>query len=389
MHLFYLSGTYPLKYHSRAAASVAKAGAKYIRFDGRVVRPKYTTTYMQTITEMSALEKLEQELLKPSEALIADMKKLEGDILFLGVAGKMGPSMATLARQATELAGVKRRIIGVSRFSDPASKDELNAQGVETISADLLNEDDLKGLPDAPNVIYLAGQKFGTTGKESFTWAMNAYLPGRVAERYKNSRIVAFSTGNVYPFSPVTSGGMAEDQPADPVGEYGQSCLGRERIFQYFALKYNIPTLIYRLNYAIDLRYGVLLEIAKSVYEEKPIDLTTGFVNVIWQGDANEIALRALHRCEVPARILNVTGPETLSVKWAAEQFAAVLGKKARFEGEPKTTALLSNASLSHRWFGYPRVTIREMIEVIAAWVEHGGKTLNKPTHFQEREGKF
>lgn len=338
---------------------------------------------------MSELELLEQELLKPSEALIADMQTLEGDIILLGVAGKMGPSMARLARQAADMAGVRKRIIGVSRFSDPSTRAELEEYGVETIAADLLNEDHLAALPDAPNIIYLAGQKFGTTGKEPFTWAMNAYLPGRVAERYKQSRIVAFSTGNVYPFSPVTSGGVAEDQPTGPVGEYGQSCLGRERIFQYFASRYNTPTLIYRLNYAIDLRYGVLLEIAKSVAEQKPIDLTTGFVNVIWQGDANEIAIRALHHCEVPAKLLNVTGPETVSVKWLAEQFGSLLGKTPQFVNEPQPTALLSNASLAHQLFGYPRVTLREMIELTVRWIQQGGKTLNKPTHFQERAGKF
>ena len=338
---------------------------------------------------MSELELLEQELLKPSDALIQDMANLKGDILFLGVAGKMGPSMAKLAKQANDRAGVSRRIIGVSRFSDPSSKAELEAVGIETITADLLNEKELASLPDAPNIIYLVGQKFGTTGKESFTWAMNTYLPGRVAERYRKSHIVAFSTGNVYPFSPVTHGGAAEDQPTGPVGEYGQSCLGRERIFQYFSTRYDIPTLIYRLNYAIDLRYGVLLEIAKSVFEGKPIDLTTGFVNVIWQGDANEIAIRALHHCEVPAKVLNVTGPETISVKWIAEQFGSLLGKAPMFVNDPQPSALLSNASLAHKLFGYPRVTLREMIELTAAWVQEGGKTLNKPTHFQERNGKF
>lgn len=338
---------------------------------------------------MSELKLLEQKLLQPSEALVSDMQSLEGDIIMLGVAGKMGPSMARLARQAADLSGVKRRIIGVSRFSDPATRAELEDDGVETIAADLLNEDELASLPDVPNVIYLAGQKFGTTGKESFTWAMNAYLPGRVAERYRNSRIVAFSTGNVYPFSPVTDGGVAEDQPTGPVGEYGQSCLGRERIFQYFSMRYNIPTLIYRLNYAIDLRYGVLLEIAKSVAEQRPIDLTTGFVNVIWQGDANEIAIRALHHCDVPAKLLNVTGLETISVKWLAEQFGSMLGKTPEFVNEPQPTALLSNASLAHQLFGLPRVTLRQMIELTAAWLQQGGKSLNKPTHFQERTGKF
>ena len=338
---------------------------------------------------MSDLEMLEQELLKPSDALIADMKKLKGDIILLGVAGKMGPSMARLARQATDLAGVDRRIIGVSRFSDPATQAELEADGIETIAADLLNEEELASLPEAPNVLYLAGTKFGTTGKEAFTWAMNAYLPGRVAEKYKKSRIVAFSTGNVYPFSPVTHGGVSEDQPTGPVGEYGQSCLGRERVFQYFSSRYNTPTLIYRLNYAIDLRYGVLLEIARAVEEGRVIDLTTGFVNVIWQGDANEVAIRALHHCDVPAKILNVTGPETISVRWLAEQFGALFGKNPTFVNEPQPTALLSNASLAHQLFGYPRVTLRQMIAITAAWVQQGGKTLDKPTHFQERQGKF
>lgn len=338
---------------------------------------------------MTELELLERELLKPSDALVADMQSLRGDILLLGVAGKMGPSMARLAKEATERAGVDRRIIGVSRFSDPKTQAELESDGIETVAADLLNEDDLAALPDAPNILYLAGNKFGTTGKEAFTWAMNSYLPGRVAERYRDSRIVAFSTGNVYPFSPVTHGGVAEDQPTGPVGEYGQSCLGRERIFQYFSDKYNIPTLIYRLNYAIDLRYGVLLEIAKAVNEQRSIDLTTGFVNVIWQGDANEVAIRSLHHCDVPAKILNVTGPETISIRWLAEEFGKLLQKQPLFVNEPQPTALLSNASLAHKLFGYPRVTLRQMIDITAAWVQQGGKTLNKPTHFQERTGKF
>ncbi len=338
---------------------------------------------------MTELEQLEQELLKPSDRLIADMYKIEGDIMLLGVGGKMGPSMAMLAKAALDQAGIKKRIIGVSRFSDASAREELEAAGIETIAADLLNEEDLAALPDVPNIIYLAGTKFGTTGKEAFTWAMNAYLPGRVAERFKNSNIVVFSSGNVYPFTPVTGGGLSEDHPAGPVGEYGQSCLGRERIFQYFSEKNNTPTLIYRLNYAIDLRYGVLLEIAKSVNEGRAIDLTTGTVNVIWQGDANEIAIRSLLHCTAPSKLLNVTGPETLSVKWLAEQFGLLLGKTALFENEVQPTALLNNASEAHRLFGYPRVTIREMMEMTVSWLQGGGKISNKPTHFQERKGQF
>ncbi|SMC95092.1 NAD-dependent epimerase/dehydratase family protein [Pedobacter africanus] len=338
---------------------------------------------------MTELAQLEQELLKPSERLIADIRKIEGDIMLLGVGGKMGPSMARLAKLAVDQAGQKKRIIGVSRFSDGNAREELETAGVETISADLLNEAELAGLPDVENIIYLAGTKFGTTGKEAFTWAMNAYLPGRVAERFKKSRIVVFSTGNVYPFTPVTSGGLSEDHPVSPVGEYGQSCLGRERIFQYFAEKNQTPTLIYRLNYAIDLRYGVLLELAKSVNEGRPINLTTGNVNVIWQGDANEIAIRSLLHCSAPAKLLNVTGPETLSVKWLAEQFGMLLGKEPLFENEVQQTALLNNASEAHKLFGYPRVTIREMMDMTVSWLQGGGKISNKPTHFQERKGQF
>ena len=338
---------------------------------------------------MTELEALEQELLKPSEALISDISKIEGDISLLGVGGKMGPSMAKLARKAIVRAGIDKRIIGISRFSEAGTREELEADGIETISADLLNEKDLAALPEAKNIIYLAGTKFGTTGKEPFTWAMNSYLPGRVAERYKNSRIVAFSTGNIYPFTPINSGGLSEEHLPAPVGEYGQSCLGRERVFQYFSERYSIPTLIYRLNYAIDLRYGVMLEIAKSVNEGRSIDLTTGNVNVIWQGDANEIAIRSLLHCDVPANILNVTGPETLSLKWLAEQFGTLLGKEPLFENEVQPTALLSNASKAHKLFGYPRVTVRDMIEMTVAWLHAGGKTINKPTHFQERKGQF
>jgi nucleoside-diphosphate-sugar epimerase len=218
---------------------------------------------------------------------------------------------------------------------------------------------------------------------------MNAYLPGRVAEKYKRSRIVAFSTGNVYPFTPVQNGGPSEDHPTGPVGEYGQSCLGRERIFEYFSTTYHIPILLYRLNYAIDFRYGVLLEVAWSVNEQKPIDLTTGNVNVIWQGDANEIAIRSLHHCQVPAKLLNVTGPETVSIKWLATQFGNLLGKKPIFINEAQPAALLNNASQAHRLFGYPRVSLRQMIELTVAWLKEGGTTLTKPTHFQERNGQF
>jgi len=334
-------------------------------------------------------QKIYQQLLEPSDDLVADIKKLKGDILILGAGGKMGPALAKLAKQAIRKAGINKKVFGVSRFSEKGLQNELNEMGIETISADLLEDDQLNKLPDAENVLYLAGMKFGTTGNESFTWAMNAYLPGRVGERYKNSRIVAFSTGNVYPLTPVVRGGAAEDLQPGPIGEYAQSCLGRERLFQYSSLKYKTPVLLYRLNYANDTSYGVLLEIGKMVLAKKPIDIRMGNVNVIWQGDANEIALRCLHHCETPAKVLNVTGPEILSVRWVAEEFGKIFDQKPTFNNQEETTALISNAAECSRLFGYPKVTVKQMITLIAGWLKQGGKILNKDSHFQEREGNF
>jgi nucleoside-diphosphate-sugar epimerase len=338
---------------------------------------------------MLHIESTYQQLLAPSDALAADMAALDGDLLILGVGGKMGPDLARLAQKAISKAGIKKQVTGVARFSEPGLQEELNRSGISTIAADLLDDRQLQQLPDAKNLLYLAGNKFGTTGNESFTWAMNAYLPGRVAEKYRNSRIVVFSTGNVYPMTPITSGGLAEDHPAGPKGEYAQSCLGRERLFQYGSAKYNTPALLFRLNYANDVSYGVLLEIAKSVNNETPIDLSMGHVNVIWQGDANEMALRSLHHCQAPPKILNIAGPETASVRWLAEQFGKLFGKAPRFINEEQPTALLSNAAESFRLFGYPRVTLKQMIALLADWLIQGGKTINKPTHFQERGGKY
>lgn len=322
-------------------------------------------------------------------ALLDDLQALDGDIIFLGAGGKMGPGMIKLAGIALQQANISKKLIAVSRFSDAAARKELEDLGVEVIAADLLDEAQLQALPDVKNVMYLAGTKFGTKGNESFTWAMNAYLPGRVAEKYRHSRIVAFSTGNVYPFSRLDQGGFSEETKPDPVGEYGQSCLGRERIFQYFSELNQTPVLIYRLNYAIDLRYGVLLEVGKSVYNGMPIDISTGAVNVIWQGDANEIALRSFLHCSSPAKVLNVTGPETISLTWLATQFGTLFGKPPVFTGQVQETALLSNASEAHRLFGYPRVGLKKMIRLVADWIRLEGKQINKPTHFQERQGQF
>lgn len=329
------------------------------------------------------------ELLKPSDALVAELATLDGDLLILGAGGKIGPSICRLAKAAFAQAGVANRVIGVSRFSEEGLEAQLNQEGIETIAADILNDEELQALPLAKNVLYLAGTKFGTTNRESYTWAMNTYLPGRVAEKYRDSRIVVYSTGNVYPFTPVLSGGATEETRPEPVGEYGQSCLGRERMFQYFSSLYNTPLLIYRLNYAIDFRYGVLLEVAKSVQAQRPIDLTMGHVNVIWQGDANEMALRSLLHCEAPAKILNITGPETVSIRWLAHEFGKHFGTTPEFINEEQSTALLSNAAESFRLFGYPSVTLKQMIQLTADWLLGGGETINKPTHFQERKGQF
>lgn len=336
-----------------------------------------------------SIKLLYEKLLEPSQVLIESIARLEGDIIILGVGGKMGPSLAKLAQRAAEIAGVKKNITGVARFTETGLKSDLEHHGIATVKADLLNDAELQRLPDAQNVLYLAGTKFGTTGKESFTWAMNTYLPGRVAEKYRSSRIVVFSTGNVYPLVSVQSNGANEEQHPQPLGEYAQSCLGRERVFQYFSQQYETPVLIYRLNYANDVTYGVLSDIALAVKNQQPIDLRMGHVNVIWQQDANEIALRSLHHCSAPAKILNVTGVEKLSVRVLAGEFGKIFGTEPIFINHEQETALLSDASESRRLFGDPAVSIGQMTEVIAGWINEGGRLLNKPTHFQEREGKF
>jgi len=338
---------------------------------------------------MHTIKELEIKLSEPSERLVEDVTKIQGDIMILGLGGKMGPSLAKLLKNAIEKTGKSIRVMGASRFSNEAMYNELTDFGIECHKADLLNDAALKNLPDAENVIYMAGNKFGTSGNEHFTWAMNAYLPGRVAERYKNSKIVVFSTGNTYPFMPIESGGATESVRPSPIGEYAQSCLGRERVFEHFAIKNSTKMLLYRLNYALDLRYGVLLEVAKKVISEKPIDLSMGHVNVIWQGDANEYAIRSLLHCESPANKLNITGPETISVQWLAERFGEHFGKKPIFENRPAETALLNNASRSFELFGKPFVSLNEMILMTVEWVKSGGMELSKPTHFQERKGDF
>ena len=328
-------------------------------------------------------------LTTPSSALVEDMARLDGDIMLLGAGGKMGPSLARLARRAVEQAGVQKEVIAVSRFTQEGLEAKLQTEGIQTINSDLLDDGQLASLPDVANILYMVARKFGTTSSEHLSWALNTYLPGRVAERFRHSRTVAFSSGNIYPLTPVSLGGASEEHPPGPVGEYAQSVLGRERMFAYGSVRYGTPTLLLRLNYAIDLRYGVLLEVAQAVNEGRPLDLRMGHANVIWQGDANEIALRAFQYCSSPPKVLNVTGPETVSIRWLAERFGELFSRQPVFDNEEQGTALLNNASRAHELFGYPRVTLRQMMGWVAHWVAIGGETLNKPSHFQEREGKF
>ena len=334
-------------------------------------------------------EQLEKVMSTPTSAVVDAVEKMTGDLLILGVGGKMGPTLAKLAKRAINESGSGKRVISVSRFSSPGLQTDLNRAGVETIPCDLLNETELQALPDVPNVIFMAGRKFGATGNEALTWAMNTYLPGRVAEKYQNSRIVVFSTGNVYPLTPVSHGGATETHPVDPIGEYAQSCLGRERVFEHASNQFGTALAVLRLNYAIDLRYGILLDIAERVYYEKPVDLTMGAANVIWQGDANAIVLRTLMHCQSPPMVLNLTGPEIVSIRWLATQFGEIFGKAPIFEGVEADTALLSNAARCHQLFGYPQVSLEQMVQWVAHWVEIDGMTLGKPTKFEVRDGKF
>ena len=336
------------------------------------------------------IAELEEHLSRPSDTVVSAMKAIDGDLLILGAGGKMGPSLAKLARRAADLAGSPRRIVAVSRFSNGRLAEELLAEGVETIACDLLEPGALSRLPEIPNVIFMAARKFGTSGDEHLTWAMNTYLPGLVAERFRHCRIVAFSTGNVYPLRSPSQGGAVETTPVDPIGEYAHSALGRERMFQYASARWGTKIAILRLNYAVELRYGVLVDIGRSVFERRPISLSMPYVNVIWQGDANSWCLRSFLHCQSPPFILNITGPETLCVSDVAREFGR------HFEIEPilmpnadNSTALLSDASKASALFGNPSVTPAEMIEWIADWIKQGGVTLNKPTHFQNRDGRF
>jgi nucleoside-diphosphate-sugar epimerase len=333
---------------------------------------------------------LDELLTAPSQATVEAVSALKGDLLLLGAGGKMGPSLARLARRSIAAAGLRHRVICVSRFGSGDLAARLRAEEIETLACDLLDRRQLAAIPEVPNIVYLAGFKFGASEAPHRTWAMNAYLPAMVAERFNRSRIVALSTGNVYPQVPVESGGATEQTAPEPVGEYAQSCLARERMFEYMAEAHGTRSVLVRLNYATDLRYGVLADIAGKVHRGEPVDVTTGYVNTIWQGDANAVILRSFDLCAAPPDVLNLTGPETLSVRQVALGVASLLGRPApRFTGEEAGTALLNDASRCHELYGLPAVSASTLIEWTASWVDSRLPTLGKPTHFETRDGRF
>lgn len=332
---------------------------------------------------------LDELLSEPTPRVVETMARVRGDIVVLGVAGKMGPTLARMARRASDAAGVARRVIGVARFSEAAHEAELRAHGVETIKCDLLDEAAVATLPDAPLVVYMAGRKFGSTGLESLTWAMNAWLPAVVCRRYAESRIAAFSTGNVYGLTPVGRGGSREGDAPAPVGEYAMSCLGRERMFEHFSHSAGTPVSLLRLNYATEMRYGLLVDLAQKIVAGDPIDVSMGHANVIWQGDANAMSLVALTRASSPPYVVNIAGRDEFSVREVCEALAARMGREARFTGTAAGDALLSNGSRGWADLGAPQVDLSRLIDWTAAWVSRGGASLGKPTHFESRDGRF
>ena len=339
-------------------------------------------TLPKTIANLAMLDEL---LCRPSRALIEDLKEVDGDIMVLGVAGKMGPTLAALAKAAAP----ERRIIGVARFSDPGVKDWLHARGVETMCCDLLEEAALNALPKSRNIIFMAGRKFGAEGDLPLTWAMNAHVPAIVAQAFRHSRIVAFSTGCVYPFVPVDGKGSDESMAPNPPGEYAQSCVGRERMFEYFSKKFATPGRLFRLNYAIDMRYGVLYDVASKVWQGQPIDVNLGHVNFIWQGDASSQALRCLAHCEMPTSPINVSGPEILAVRDLAAKFGALFGREPVIVGKEEPTAWLTNTSQAIKLFGLPIVDTEQLIAWTTDWVARAMPSLGKPTKYEVRDGRY
>lgn len=328
---------------------------------------------------------LDELLSRPSEAVVEMFRRLKGDVLILGAGGKVGPSLTRCALRAREQAGSGATVYAVARREDNA----LRQAGAETQACDLLDDDALAKLPEAENVLYLVGRKFGSTGSEHLTWAVNVLAAAKAAERYARSRVVMFSTGCVYPVMDVSTGGATEQTPPEPVGEYAMSCLGRERMFEYVSRQRGARVLQFRLNYAHELRYGVLVDVARKVRAGEPVDVTTGFANVLWQGEVCNQALLCLDHAASPPAVLNVTGPEVVSIREAAGRFGEVMGTTARFAGQENGRGYLSNASKATELFGPPSVPAGLLIDWVAHWVAHDGATLEKPTHFETQDGKY
>lgn len=332
---------------------------------------------------------LDDFLATPTEGVVETLRRLPGDVLVAGAGGKMGGTLCLMLAEAARKAGGGRRIMAVSRFSSAQSRGLLESHGVETIPCDLIDRAAVDGLPDAPLVVFMAGQKFGTSDEPELTWAMNTVVPANIAERYRNSRISAFSTGCVYSLTTVASGGSREDSPTAPPGEYAHSCLGREGVFRYYAKRYGTPVALVRLNYSVEPRYGVLVDIGQRILAGQPVDLGMGHVNLIWQRDACAHAIQCLELAGAPAVPVNITGPDTLSVRSLAEELGRRLGRTPSFTGAAGETAWLNNAAWSHSKFGVPPTGLAEMLDWIAAWLQEGGRTLGKPTHFEASDGKF
>jgi nucleoside-diphosphate-sugar epimerase len=339
----------------------------------------------EAVRDEPALEAL---LSRPSAADVEFARTLTGDVVVLGAGGKMGPSLARRMRRSCDAGGVKRRVLAVARFSEPGLGAALERDGIETIAADLFDPVQVERLPRVPNVLFLAGRKFGSSGRPDLTWAQNVVVPSIVASHFRESRIVVFSSGNVYPLAPPGSPGSTERDPLGPVGEYAQTCVGRERVFEHASRERGTPCLLFRLFYAVDLRYGTLVDVARKVHAGEPVDLRVGHVNALWQGDASSYAFRALALAEAPPRPLVVTGPEAVSVPAAARAFGERFSRPPRFHGAPGP-ALLGDPALCMSLLGPPEVELARLVDWVAAWVARGGRSLDKPTHFEATDGRF
>lgn len=342
------------------------------------------------MTPIRTVDELEEALSRPTPGVLETLRSLDGDVMILGAGGKMGPTLARMVRRGLDAIGqTHRHAIAVSRFSSAEAARVLQKHGVETIACDLTDRAAVDALPAAPNVIFMAGQKFGTSDAPELTWVMNTLVPAIVAERFASSRIVVFSTGCVYPLVRADGPGSREGDALNPPGEYANSCVGRERIFTHFAKQHGTRVLFFRLCYAIDLRYGVLCDVASKVARGEPVDVTMGAAHVIWQGDANARAIQCLAHTASPPVALNVTGLDRISIRWLAGRFGELLGRKPVITGSESDTAWLWDASRSYERFGPPTVSLEEMIDATAAWQRSGGATIGKPTHFEVRDGQF